>query len=156
MSTDNFIRIHRDGRVETPPDDAALGAMLAEGEALHRQLRPDLQADYFGQMRTMFGEGARIAQLFDDGQVRALALWRVFHTTYCGRRLEVEDLVTDDASRSRGHGAALLDWLEAKGRELGCPTITLHSAVHRARAHRFYFRQGFHIMAFHFSKAIGS
>ena len=46
MSTEAFIRIHRDGRVETAPDEAALGAMLAEGEALHRQLRPDLAVVY--------------------------------------------------------------------------------------------------------------
>jgi GNAT superfamily N-acetyltransferase len=62
--------------------------------------------------------------------------------------------VTSAATRSRGHGKTLLAWLEARARDAGCPTITLHSATHRARAHRFYFREGYHILAFHFSKTL--
>ena len=129
-------------------------AAIGRGEGLHRELRPLLEADYVAQIERMFGEGARLVQLFDDGEPRALAVWRLFHTTYCGRRLEVEDLVTAEATRSRGYGKTLLAWLEARARAEGCPTITLHSATHRDRAHRFYFREGFHILAFHFSKHV--
>jgi len=129
-------------------------AAIARGEGLHRELRPLLEADYVAQIERMFGEGARLVQLVDTGQPRAIAVWRLFHTTYCGRRLEVEDLVTAEATRSHGHGKTLVGWLEARARAEGCPTITLHSATHRDRAHRFYFREGFHILAFHFSKAL--
>lgn len=131
-----------------------LRAAIARGEGLHRELRPLLEPDYVAQMERMFGEGARLVQLVDHGEPRALAVWRMFHTTYCGRRLEVEDLVTAEAARSHGHGKTLLAWLEARARDAGCPTITLHSATHRDRAHRFYFREGFHILAFHFSKRV--
>ena len=129
-------------------------AAIARGEGLHRELRPNLEPDYVAQIERMFGEGARLVQLVDEGEPRALAVWRLFHTTYCGRRLEVEDLVTAEAARSRGYGKTLLGWLEARARAEGCPTITLHSATHRDRAHRFYFRERFHILAFHFSKAL--
>lgn len=127
---------------------------IARGAGLHRELRPNLDANYVAQIERMFGEGAHLVQLVDDGEPRALAVWRLFHTTYCGRRLEVEDLVTAEAARSQGHGKALLAWLEARARAEGCPTITLHSATRRDRAHRFYFREGFHILAFHFSKSL--
>ncbi len=139
-----------------PDDPAARRPLLLEGEALHRQLRPALDADYPAQMERMFGEGARLVQLVDEGEVRAIGLWRVFETTYCGRRLEIEDLVSSEAHRSRGYGAALLRWFDARAVELGCPTTTLHSGIHRDRAHRFYFREGFHILAFHFSRSSGS
>ncbi|HEY6034649.1 MAG TPA: GNAT family N-acetyltransferase [Kofleriaceae bacterium] len=127
---------------------------IARGEGLHRELRPNLEANYVAQIERMLGEGAQLVQLVDDGEPRALAVWRMFHTTYCGRRLEVEDLVTAEAARSHGHGKTLLAWLEARARAEGCPTITLHSATHRDRAHRFYFRENFHILAFHFSKQL--
>ncbi|HEY0251601.1 MAG TPA: GNAT family N-acetyltransferase [Kofleriaceae bacterium] len=127
---------------------------LARAEALHRELRPDLAADYASQLEQMMKEGARVVHLVDDGEPRALAVWRLFHTTYCGRRLEVEDLVTSSTRRSNGYGATLLRWLGAQGRAAGCQTITLHSATHRDRAHRFYFREGYHILAFHFSKRL--
>ena len=151
-----FARIDfRTADVLTVDEPAARRPLLLAGEALHRQLRPALDADYPTQIERMFGEGARLAQLVDEGEVRAIGLWRVFETTYCGRRLEIEDLVSSDAHRSRGYGAALLRWFDARAIELGCPTTTLHSAVHRDRAHRFYFREGFHIMGFHFSRASG-
>ncbi|MBW8303977.1 MAG: GNAT family N-acetyltransferase [Brevundimonas sp.] len=137
-------------------DPAARRPLLLEGEALHRQLRPALDADYPAQIERMFAEGARLVQLVDEGEVRAIGLWRVFETTYCGRRLEIEDLVSSEAHRSRGYGAALLRWFDARAVDLGCPTTTLHSAVHRDRAHRFYFREGFHIMGFHFSRTSGA
>jgi hypothetical protein len=129
-------------------------AAIARGERMHRELRPILEPDYVAQIERMFTQGAHLVQLVDQGEPRALAVWRVFDTTYCGRRLEVEDLLTADAVRSRGYGKTLIGWLEARARAEGCPTITLHSATHRARAHRFYFREGFHILAFHFSKQL--
>ena len=151
-----FARIDfRTSDVLTVDEPAARRPLLLAGEALHRQLRPALDADYPAQIERMVGEGARLAQLVDEDEVRAIGLWRVFETTYCGRRLEIEDLVSSDAHRSRGYGAALLRWFDARAIELGCPTTTLHSAVHRDRAHRFYFREGFHIMGFHFSRASG-
>ena len=138
-----------------PYDPATRRLLLLEGEALHRQLRPAMDADYPAQIERMFDEGARLVQLVDEGEVRGIGLWRMFETTYCGRRLEIEDLVSSEAHRSRGYGAALLRWFDDRAVELGCPTTTLHSAVHRDRAHRFYFRESFHILGFHFSRASG-
>src|SRR5438552_15864225 len=124
-----------DARGTALPISEPRGA-LALGEALHRELRPHLEADYVAQIERMFSEGAHLVQLVDDaGAPRALAVWRLFHTTYCGRRLEVEDLVTASSARSQGHGTTLLRWLEARARAAGCPTITLHSATPRHRAH---------------------
>lgn len=135
------------------PHDAGLREALLAGERLHRELRPDLARAYLAQLRPLFDEGTRLTQLVEGGEVRALALWRVFHTTCCGRRLEVDDLVTAAAAtRLRGYGATLLDALEAKARALGCPTITLNSATRRGRAHRFYFRRGYTVLGFQFSK----
>ena len=34
-----------------------------------------------------------------------------------GRTLYVDDLVTDEAQRSRGYGKAMLDWLQAHARD---------------------------------------
>jgi GNAT superfamily N-acetyltransferase len=152
-----FSRIEfRTSDVVVVDEPSARRALLIEGEALHRQLRPLLDADYPAQIERMFAEGARLAQLVDEDEVRAIGLWRSFETTYCSRRLEIEDLVSSEAHRSRGYGAALLRWFDAQAIALNCPTTTLHSGVHRDRAHRFYFREGFHILGFHFSRTSGS
>ena len=142
-------RIDAAGRA-LPSGDEAL--FLDQGEALHRAFRPIMGPDYRAHMAAMFAEGAGLIQLFDEGEVRALAVWRAFHTTYCGYRLETDDLVTDETQRSKGYGATLLAFVEAKARAIGCDTLTLNSGTHRTRAHRFYFREGLHIHAFHFTK----
>lgn len=152
MTEEVLERVDASGSPASLSSQEGLRSLLEQGEALHRQLRPDVDADYAGYLQQMFSEGARMTQLIDEGEVRALAVWRVFHTTYCGRRLEVEDLVTSSSHRSEGYGATLLHWLEGRGRTLGCQLATLNSATHRADAHRFYFRARYKILGFHFNK----
>ena len=58
-------------------------------------------------------------------------------------RVEIAALVVDDAQRSRGVGALLIEQVEAWGREHGCKTIGLRSNVILDRAHKFYERLGY-------------
>ncbi len=143
-----------DGRALAQGPPADLRGLLDRGEALHRAFRPDIGADYSGYLELMFGEGARLAQLVDDSEVRALAVWRRFHTTHAGHRLHVDDLVTDARQRSRGYGRTMIGWLEAKARALGCDGLSLDSGTQRKDAHRFYLRERFDIAAFHFVKTL--
>lgn len=128
---------------------------LARAESVHRQLRPQLPADYAGRLADVFANGGRLLLAIDGSEaVRGLALWRLIENTYEGRRLYVDDLVCDEAHRSTGVGKALLDALEAEARRRDCDVLALDSGVQRARAHRFYFREGMHIPSFCFRKAL--
>jgi GNAT superfamily N-acetyltransferase len=98
----------------------------------------------------MASDGYRLTALSEDGTVRAVAGWRILDMLYCGRFLSVDDLVSDPDARSRGHGKALLDWLKAEARREGCGHLELISNVVREGAHRFYFREGLAVDAFHF------
>jgi GNAT superfamily N-acetyltransferase len=129
-------------------------ALLVRAEALHRQLRPQLPADYAARMHAVFANGGRLLLALQDGEPAGLALWRLIENTYEGRRLYVDDLVTDEARRSRGIGRALVDWLARHGQAMGCDVLALDSGVQRGRAHAFYFREGFVIPSFSFRKAL--
>ena len=120
------------------------------------QLRPELDADRFvSQMLRQFQQGCRATVLFDaDDAPRAFACWRVLEMLAVGKHVYVDDLVTDAATRSRGHGKALLDWLKAEARRLGCVRLQLDSGTHRKDAHAFYLREGLRIEAFHFGTAL--
>lgn len=140
--------------VPLPIPESELSAALRQGESLHREFRPNIVGDYLTHMRQMADEGAGIVQLVDEGDVCAIAVWRAFLTTYCGRRFEIDDLVTAEGRRSRGYGAALIRALEAKARSLDCDVVMLASATRRIEAHRFYFRERYGIGAFLFSKTL--
>jgi GNAT superfamily N-acetyltransferase len=127
---------------------------LRQGEALHRKLRPHIKGDYVTYLQRMAEEGAGIVQLLNENEVRAIAMWRTFLTTYCGRRFEIDDIVTAEGHRSKGYGATLIKALEAKARSLSCDEVMLTSATWRGDAHRFYFCERYAIAAFLFIKRI--
>lgn len=69
-----------------------------------------------------------------------------------GRLAYVDELVVEESFRGRGIGAALLDGVARKARELGCARIELDSAFHRTEAHRFYEGRGWERRAFLFGR----
>ena len=142
--------------VEVTDGDGSVveAAWFGRAEPVHRQLRPDLPADYAGRLCAVFANGARMCVATEGNAVRGVALWRLVENTYEGRRLYVDDLVTDQAHRSRGIGRDLLRHLERRARELLCDVLALDSGTQRTAAHRFYFREGLVIPAFCFRKIL--
>ena len=116
-----------------------------------RQLRPHVpEADFVAIVRRQMAGGYRIAALEERGEVWAVAGYRIIDNLVGGRILYVDDLVTDEAARSRGHGKALFDWLVDRAREAGCAHLELDSGVQRFGAHRFYLAQRMVISSHHF------
>lgn len=134
--------------------DEAPDSLLARCESVHRQLRPHLPLAYSQRMREILATGAQMIAAEEQGHVLGLAVYRILENTFEGRKLYVDDLVTDESKRSQGVGAALMDWLEAHAREIGCSTLALDSGSQRHRAHGFYFRQGLHIASYSFRKLL--
>ena len=119
------------------------------------QLRPHLdEGAFLAQALRQQAEGWRATVLLEGGGVRAFAGWRVQEMLAHGRLLYVDDLVTDSAARSAGHGKALLDWLKAQASALGCRSLQLDSGTQRIDAHAFYLRERLRIVSFHFSGAL--
>ena len=131
---------------------AQTDAQIASTFAVMRQLRPHLAEDGYVPLirQLMASDGLRLTAVVEDGVVRAVAAWRLMTMLYCGRLLYVDDLIADERSRSRGHGARLVAHLKQQARALGCSEIQLISHTKREQAHRFYFREGFGIECFHF------
>ncbi|MCW3479889.1 GNAT family N-acetyltransferase [Neisseriaceae bacterium JH1-16] len=130
---------------------------LAKALAVHRQLRPRLPTDeaaYIATLQRVCADGGRIELALQGDQVVGLALYRVYENTYQGRRLYVDDLVTDEAHRSQGVGSLLLARCEALAYAAGCRYLTLDSGTQRTDAHRFYFREGLVINAFNFDREL--
>ena len=132
----------------------AQAALLASAETVHRQLRPHLPADYRRRMEEVFASGAEMAVAVDAGRVVGLAVFRVIEKTFTGRELYCDDLVTDEGARSHGAGRAMIAYMERLGRERGCDVLALDSGTQRQQAHKFYFREGLVVGAFHFTKAL--
>lgn len=129
-------------------------ALLAASETVHRQLRPQLPAGYCARMAQICAAGGRMLVAAHQQQILGLAVWRLIENTHEGRKLYVDDLITDEQQRSSGVGAALLSRLEDYARQHECSNLALDSGTQRLRAHAFYFREGMRITSFAFHKPI--
>lgn len=115
------------------------------------ELRPHVKRDVFlPRVRAMEPDGFRLAFIRSEGRVVAVAGYRVSTNLFYGKHLYVDDLVTSDAERSKGHGRELLAWLRALAVESGCAAFHLDSGLQRKRAHAFYLREGMSLSGHHF------
>jgi GNAT superfamily N-acetyltransferase len=135
-----------------PRSDAEI---LATYEVM-RQLRPHLGREEYVSLirRLMEQERYNLVALVEGDGVRAVAGYRYMEMLYCGRFLYVDDLITDEAARSRGFGRQLLSWLKDLARSQGCSELQLDSATRRAAAHRFYEREGMEKTCYHFAASV--
>jgi GNAT superfamily N-acetyltransferase len=116
------------------------------------QLRPLLiEEEFFARIQAQQAEGYQLASLEQENAIVSVAGFRIQNMLSSGKTFYVDDLVTDAAARSQGHGAAMLQWLIALAREAGCDTFSLDSGTQRQDAHAFYLRQRLRITSFHFS-----
>jgi len=140
-----------DSVVKSAVSDAQIGACFP----VVALLRPHLQRHEFVPLvRRMFGEGYGLAYVEAEDGIQAVVGYRIVEMLRTGRMLEVDDLVSATAARSKGYGKKLLDWCADLARANQCSVIELDSGVHRADAHRFYFRERMHMLGFHFSRSL--
>lgn len=75
---------------------------------------------------------------------------------WCGRYLEIDNIVVHPNHRSRGVGAALMSYFETLANKKDCNITVLDSYTSNHDSHRFYHRHGYQIWGFHFVKQHGS
>jgi GNAT superfamily N-acetyltransferase len=126
-----------------------------------RELRPGI-GDERGFAERVDGVlragGYRLLGAFVPGGAEAVGVagFRVADGLAWGRYLYIDDLCVSAAERRRGHGAALLEWLVAEARSLGCEALHLDSGTgpERFDAHRLYHRGGLSIYSHHFARGV--
>jgi GNAT superfamily N-acetyltransferase len=130
----------------------------------------DLKRIYpvFAELRTHVDEASFVAQVQRQrsqcgytlvaGEVAGRAVtgagFRVVEHLAWGKALYLDDLVTATAEQGHGYGGALLDWVIAEARRLGCGQFHLDSGTQRHAAHRLYLSRHLRISAFHFSTVL--
>jgi GNAT superfamily N-acetyltransferase len=118
---------------------------------------PSVDADELrSRLDEMLTYGYRCIGAFVDGKLVGVAGFWIGSRFYCGKYIDVDNVVVDEAYRSRGIGGRMMRWLEEYGVGIGCKVCVLDSYVTLAGAHKFYFREGYHILGYHFSKKLDS
>lgn len=95
--------------------------------------------------------GYKLVALLEANEVKSLAGIRIVENLVSGKFLYVDDLVTDEHSRNKGHGSRMFDWLIEYGKQHDCGQLHLDSGVQRFDAHRFYLKHKMIIASHHFA-----
>jgi len=117
-----------------------------------QQLRPHLsESSFVNQVQQQFAEGYQLLALAQADHVLAVAGFRLQTSLSAGKHVYVDDLVTDENTRSQGLGEAVFNWLVDYAKANDCTSLHLDSGVQRHAAHRFYLRQRMDIVHHHFA-----
>jgi ribosomal protein S18 acetylase RimI-like enzyme len=135
-----------------------IAADLPRAAVLLHTLNPDIPASVVEQrLASILAEHPHyhlIGAFAGNGLAGVAGAW-IATKIWCGRYLEIDNLVVDPDHRSTGVGTRLICHLEETGRALDCKILVLDSYVSNHPSHRLYHRLGFEIWGFHFIKPIG-
>jgi len=93
-----------------------------------------------------------LAKSADGVELLGIAGFWVSRMFYCGRYLQVSNLIVNEKFRSNGVGKKILQYLEIIALKQQCLKIVLDSYTENKRSHSLYFSEGFYIRGFHFVK----
>jgi len=143
----------------TPPEIRELVAEeIPAAIRLLAHLNPDIPHEVLKQrFETILAEHPHYHAFgaFLDGKLAAIASVWIATKVWCGRYLELDNIVVDPDQRSSGLGTVLIRHLEAFAREKDCNLTVLDSYTSNHASHRLYHRLGFEIWGFHFVKPFG-
>jgi len=116
------------------------------------ELREHLKREEFVATVKRLSEiaGYKLAYLV-DGEIKAVAGFRISEWLAAGKYLEIDDLVATGSERSKGYGGELFDWLVEYAKRNNCDQVRLVSRVTRLDAHRFYLKKQMKLEAYYFS-----
>lgn len=119
-----------------------------------KQLNKDMTEERFtALLGLMLEKGYRCAGAFDaEGKLVGISGFWELVRFWCGTHVDIDNVVTDENLRGQGIGKKLIDWIEDWARKQGYTFAVLDSYTHNSDSHRFYFREGYIIRGFHFTK----
>ncbi len=131
---------------------------LPAAAALLHALNPDTPAPVIvDRLRTILTEHPHyhLVGAFEGKHLAGVAGAWIATKIWCGRYLEIDNLVVDPDQRSSGIGSRLISRLEEIARSRDCKILVLDSYVANHPSHRLYYRLGFEAWGLHFIKPIG-
>jgi GNAT superfamily N-acetyltransferase len=112
-------------------------------EAYEKDLINMLPNNHYGQIAVFEGETC----LGLTGYWIGTKLW-------CGKYLEIDNLIVSEKQRSTGVGKRMFDYLAAKATQENCTMMALDSYTSNFKAHKFFYNQSFAPKGFHFIRVL--
>ena len=80
-------------------------------------------------------------------------LW-IITKYYIGKHIEPDNVVVHPDHRNKGLGEQMMQWIYDYGKQKGCVASELNCYVSNEKGHKFWFRENYKILGFHFQKTL--
>ncbi len=123
---------------------------------LVKQLTPEITVEAYTQyINEMVERGYYqvIVRNDEDNVIGVTGIW-IATKLYCGKYMEMDNVVVDEKYRSVGLGKQLYEYCLSIANENNCKVIMLDAYRENIRAHDFYEGKGFIKRGFHFIKKL--
>lgn len=129
-----------------------LDEMLSQFDMVHHLGYPESIEDYKNLLIPMLDRSYKQIFYYEEDKVLGLAGFWVNTKLFSGKYIDVDNVVVHPDHRSRNIGKHLMDWIENYGKSNDVKMIVLDAFSGAKKAHKFYFKEGYEIKGFHFTK----
>ena len=120
-----------------------------------QELYPSLtEIQYYEMLSEMIPNNYGQVAVFEDETCIGISGYWIGTKLWCGKYLELDNVIVSKSHREKGVGKLISDFLENKAHLNNCTIQVLDAYTSNFKAHRFYYNQGFSPKGFHFVKII--
>lgn len=128
---------------------------MLENFALLNEFYPSLTyEDYSRELDTMIPHNYAQVAIYDNGECLGLTGYWIGSKLWCGKYLELDNVVISSKERSKGIGKKIFDYMKEKAISENCTMMALDSYTDNFKAHKFFYREGFVPRGFHFIQVL--
>jgi GNAT superfamily N-acetyltransferase len=120
-----------------------------------QELYPDMSLEtYQNYLTEMLTNSYGMVIVQEGNQTLGLSGFWINTKLWCGKYLELDNVIVSENHRNKGVGQLISSFLEQKAKENNCLLLALDAYTNNFPAHKFYYNQGFVPKGFHFIKPI--
>ncbi len=118
---------------------------------LIREMYPSITLEeYSNELDIMLPHNYGQVAIYDGETCAGLTGYWIGSKLWCGKYMELDNVVVSSQYRSKGIGERLFKHMEQKAKDLGCTMLALDSYTDNFKAHKFFYAQSFVPRGFHF------
>lgn len=122
------------------------------GKQLNSKLSIEKIESYLKEMFTF--SNYNCFGLYQNEELIGISSGWVTVRLYCGKQLELDNVIIDNKLQSKGLGTHFFELIENWANEQNFDSIELNTYVQNSKSHKFYFNKGFSIIGYHFQKKL--
>lgn len=134
----------------------ALKELNSKEEMLHifdviQEMYPSLTLEQYSfELDQMLPHNYGQVAAFENNQCIGLTGFWLGYKLWCGKYLELDNVIVSSKHRSKGVGKLIFDYMLEKGKKENVTMLALDSYTSNFKAHKFFYNEGYAPRGFHF------